>query len=255
MPRKFEPLPRSTVGLVPFEVTSLQAAVQDVIDLALRGGPMPVRLSNAYCVALASREDEYATLLNSPGRNYPDGSPIVWYMRKTRSGRSAQRVRGPSLFRDTLTKSADYPVRHFFLGTTETTLTTLVDQLQKKIPNITVAGRYAPPFAPVDEAMISTCTEKIRQSDANLVWVALGTPKQDYLATALAETTNLPCVGVGAAFDFAAGTAMEAPTWVQRIGMEWLFRLASEPSRLWRRYLIGNAQFLAVATRNHWANR
>lgn len=235
------------VGKVPFEVTSLPEAVERIVRAGECSEPVPIRLSNAYCVALASRTPAYADLLNGKGLNFPDGAPVVWFIRKNSGFRKAGRVRGPSLFRESVGVKNANSLRHFFLGTTPDTLEKLCERLKLENPAIHISGTYSPPFSDLDETFYEECVKQVCSTDAQVVWIALGTPKQDFVAAELSARTQRPCVGVGAAFDFAAGTIREAPKWVQRGGVEWLYRLATEPRRLWKRYLIGNFVFLYSA--------
>jgi N-acetylglucosaminyldiphosphoundecaprenol N-acetyl-beta-D-mannosaminyltransferase len=142
-------------------------------------------------------------------------------------------------------------VRHFLLGTTDSTLEALSTELHTRFPGVQVSGTYAPDFSPLDDTFIETCARRVKETDSDIVWIALGVPKQDVLAQELAQRLDITCVGVGAAFDMLAGRVREAPAWVQRAGLEWVFRLASEPRRLWRRYLVGNVAFLRLA----WKHR
>ena len=123
-------------------------------------------------------------------------------------------------------------------------------QAQGRFPGITIVGTHAPPFGPFDDGVIEALAARITSVAPQIVWVGLGTPKQDFVAARLVAATNVTCVAVGAAFDFLAGTKREAPGWVQWCGLEWLFRLMTEPRRLWRRYLLGNARFLRIAARD-----
>ena len=240
---------RIRVGTVPFDVTTLSGGVSRVISAALASEPISIRLSNAYCVALASQDVEYQALLNGPGLNFPDGTPVVWFMKKNAPGAGdiPGRVRGPSLFVETLDAGRKENVGHFFLGTTPETLENLEAAAGDKFPGIRISGRFSPPFAPLDEDFYRECAARIAATDAQLIWVALGTPKQDFVAAELAKRVGRPCAAVGAAFDFVAGTTKEAPVWMQNSGTEWLYRFATEPRRLWRRYLFGNVQFLRSA--------
>ncbi|MDJ0362571.1 WecB/TagA/CpsF family glycosyltransferase [Rhodococcus sp. H29-C3] len=185
--------------------------------------------------------------MNRSGLNFPDGAPIVWFM-KVRSGHGkASRVRGPSLFKETLKASQSTEIQHFLLGTTTETLDKLTDSINMNYPGVKIAGTFSPPFAPVNNAMIKECLVAIEATRANIIWVALGTPKQDFLANELSMKSGRPCIAVGAAFDFVAGTVKEAPPLIQNSGFEWAYRFAMEPRRLWRRYLIGNMHFLYSA--------
>lgn len=242
---------RVEVGRVPFEVTDLSSAVQLTIEAAESARSVPIRLSNAYCVALADQDSDYMELLRGPGLNFPDGMPVVWFMkRRVAEDVVPGRVRGPSFFEKTLDEGRSVGLRHFLLGTTEDTLEKLVRAAGEKYPGVEIVGSYAPPFAPVDEEFHAGCVAAVSGTRAQIIWVALGTPKQDFLAKELADRTGMPCAGVGAAFDFTAGVTPEAPVWIQNSGLEWLHRLASEPGRLWRRYLFGNIRFLRSALRD-----
>lgn len=239
------------VGGVAFTVATLDSAVDQLLRDAVdesRSRGWSVRLANAYSVVVADEDVQYAEVLNGVGATYADGAPIEWIMKRRRVT-GAGRVRGPSLFKECLRRGQTHGVRHFFLGTTEETLAALVAQVSHEFPAAKIAGQWAPPFGPVDDAFVAEAQERIGDTDPHIIWVALGTPKQDFAAVRLAEATGALCVGVGAAFDFLAQTKAEAPEWMQQAGVEWLFRLASEPRRLAHRYLVGNAQFLRIAAR------
>jgi N-acetylglucosaminyldiphosphoundecaprenol N-acetyl-beta-D-mannosaminyltransferase len=238
-----------SVAAVPFRVATPTSAADDVVSLALTGDAQPVRLANAYCLAVASKSKDYFEVISGAGHNYPDGFPVVVFMRLFNKSRRPERVRGPSLFRDVLAKSQGTSVQHLFIGSTSSTLDQMVARIECEYPGATIAGAYSPPFAPVTDEYIEDIAAFARRRDCNLVWVGLGTPKQDLVAAKLAQVLNVPCVGVGAAFDFVAGTVPEAPLLVQRLGLEWVYRLVSEPRRLWRRYTIGNIQFLYAVAR------
>jgi N-acetylglucosaminyldiphosphoundecaprenol N-acetyl-beta-D-mannosaminyltransferase len=252
-PRAKTQAPTVHVGEVPFRISTLADAVDWLHAAAKRSMPVSVRLANAYCVALADEDPRYKALLRDSGVNFPDGTPVVWFMRRALrrrpGGGHAGRVRGPSLFTASIARSARDGTRVFFLGASQETLDALVSWARATYPTLQVSGSYSPPFAPVTEAFLDGCAGAIEAVGADLVWVGLGTPKQDYVSTALAARLGIPCAGVGAAFDFAAGSVAEAPVWVQNSGFEWLYRLLSEPRRLWRRYFFGNVRFLIAAAR------
>lgn len=242
---------REFIGPVGFDATTLAAAVDETLTAAVDPGRTEgwsIRLANAYSVVVADSDTAYAQVLNGSGRTFADGAPIEWIMRR-RSVAAAGRVRGPSFFKECLRAGQETGVRHFFLGTTEETLAALVAHVSQDYPGAKVAGTWAPPFGPVDDEFVAKALQHIGETDPHIVWVALGTPKQDFASERLAAATGSLCIGVGAAFDFVAQTKAEAPEWMQHAGVEWMFRLASEPRRLARRYLVGNAQFLRIAAR------
>lgn len=243
------------VGGVPFRITDFQGAVAWVLSLAASTPrALNVRFLNAWNVALAHRDAGYRTLLVGRGVNLPDGTPVAWLLtRRDAAGRPADQIRGPSLFREVMRQGVPQQVRHFLLGGAPEVLDQLADALTAQYDGVQIVGRFAPPFAPLTDDYIAECVEHIRPTRPDLLWVGLGTPKQDYAGDRLCAALGLPVLNVGAAFDFAAGAKREAPVWMQRAGFEWLFRLASEPRRLWRRYLLGNLGF-AAAVLAEWAS-
>ena len=205
-----------------------------------------IHLCNAYTLTLAAQEPEFARLLRGRALNLPDGVPVTWFSRLQTGRRPHGPVRGPSLLRSALLEPG---LRHFFLGGTSVVLQRIVDAASVANPDISISGVLAPPFADVGPEQIEQWSATISASGANVVWVGLGTPKQDLVVAGLAERVPAAHVGIGAAFDFLAGTKREAPELLHGSGLEWVHRMANEPSRLWRRYLVGNAQFCYHAAR------
>lgn len=242
------------IGGLPFEVTDMDTAVDDVIAVASAHteASLTVRLSNAYCVALASKDADYRQLFDGPGLTLPDGAPVAWAMRsRAREPQKTGRVRGPSFFVEVLDRGRSAGLRHFMLGATDETLTKLSDEAHTRYPGLHIVDSYAPPFGPVEETIDDACMARIAAAKPDIVWIGMGTPKQDFAAARLAERLPGVYIGVGAAFDFVAGSVREAPKWVQNSGFEWAYRLCSEPRRLWRRYLFGNARFILAVIRGH----
>lgn len=240
-----------SVAGIPFAVTSTVEAVSWLINAAMEPRAVAVRLSNAYCVALASKTPEYREILTGPGINFPDGAPVAAMMKLkcARNKRRPRRVRGPSLFEETLSAAEQTPLRHYFLGGSTHTAQQLGLRLEQEVPKLKIAGIYSPPYSEVDSAFYELVLPRILEARPDIVWVGLGTPKQDFATLRLATSLGVPCVGVGAAFDFFAGTVRQAPRSIQDSGFEWLYRLSQDPKRLWRRYLFGNVRFLIEALR------
>jgi N-acetylglucosaminyldiphosphoundecaprenol N-acetyl-beta-D-mannosaminyltransferase len=174
----------------------------------------------------------------------PDGMPVVWLAR-FRGCQDIARTYGPDLMLEVCDHGQDLGLRHFFYGGTEDTLQELQQKLQGLFPRILVAGSYAPPFRREVWQEGPEVIDRINSSAADIVWVGLGSPKQDLWMQAHRPVLNAPViVGAGAAFDFCSGAKPQAPRWMQNSGLEWFFRLCCEPRRLWKRYLIGNSLFL-----------
>lgn len=237
-----------SIGGLFFQPTGPSGAAEYVIGMARDRSTAHVHLANAYTIALADRNRSYRQLINK-GVVFADGKPLTWYSRLARQEPRIRQVRGPQLFLDVLDLGRPFGVRHFLLGSTDELLEQLCERLTDRFEGLQIVGSYSPPFRPLTADEIAAQDALIRQSEADIVWVGLGTPKQDIEAARVAQCTSRPTVAVGAAFDFAAGTRRMAPRWMQRAGLEWLFRLGSEPRRLWRRYFFGNARFVWAVSR------
>jgi N-acetylglucosaminyldiphosphoundecaprenol N-acetyl-beta-D-mannosaminyltransferase len=141
-------------------------------------------------------------------------------------------------------------LRHYLLGGDETTLSALRDEIAQRFPRAVIVGAESPPFRPLTVLERHEQDLRVHESGAQIVWVGLGTPKQDWEAARLVAGLPVVAMAVGAAFDFIAGTKPQAPVWMQRTGTEWFYRLAREPRRLTKRYLWGNPRFLRAAARD-----
>jgi exopolysaccharide biosynthesis WecB/TagA/CpsF family protein len=251
-------LPEAKLTVVPClgvpitACTPTQAAVE-VVRLAttdLDHG-VDVHLCNAYTFSLADKDPSFKAMLQRAAINFPDGKSVVWankllHRRKTMPN---DRVYGPDLFLDVFEKGQDLGLRHYLLGSTPTVLSGLEAELRRRFPKAVIVGAVSPPFRALTEEETAEQTERLVESKAQVVWVGLGTPKQDWESARLAGDVGAIIIAVGAAFDFIAGEKKQAPMWMQRNGLEWLFRLAVEPRRLWKRYLFGNARFLRATIR------
>lgn len=175
------------------------------------------------------------TIFNHSTLTVPDGMGTVWFLRLL--GHSAGRVYGPDLLLAACKRGLGSGWRHYFLGGASEVAERLVGRLQAGFPGLQIAGVFSPPFRKMDENEVRNMVNEINKSRADIVWVGLGSPKQEFWMAEFRERLHAPVlVGVGAAFDFLSGAKPQAPRWMQRAGFEWLFRLASEPRRLWRRY-------------------
>lgn len=243
-------LPRRPLGGLPVIAAAPTLAAEAVIDAAQTLPPegSAIHLINAYSIALAQKDRAFREALSGDAYNFPDGKPLSWVTRLTR--RPLTQVRGPQFFLDIMDRGRESRVRHFLLGGSEDLLVKLQKNLESRFPGVDIVGTCSPPFRPLLPAEIEAQDEAIRRSGAQIVWVGLGTPKQDHEVRRLAASLQVTACAVGAAFDFTAGTKREAPKWMTRVGLEWVFRLLSEPRRLWKRYLIGNFVFLAAVLRN-----
>jgi N-acetylglucosaminyldiphosphoundecaprenol N-acetyl-beta-D-mannosaminyltransferase len=185
---------------------------------------------------------------NSAGMVTPDGKPLVWFARLAGCKRT-ERVYGPDLMRRLTAVSAKRGYRQFYYGGADGVADKLAEVLAKTHPGLQVVGRICPPFRALTPEEDAKVIETINAAQPDIVWVGLSTPKQEiWMADHLGKLRAPAMIGVGAAFDFLAGTKPQAPLFMQRNGLEWLFRLASEPTRLWRRYAYIVPYFSIFAT-------
>ena len=208
----------------------------------------------AHPTVLAREDATYRATLNKGDLNLADGLPVAWALRML--GQPADRITGTQAFLALCDWGIARGVRHFFYGGTPEVLTRMRANLEQACPGIEIAGAISPPFKELTDDDLDAAASEIRASGADLVWVGLGAPKQDVVGEKLRErrcASTVLCVG--AAFDFVAGVKRRAPRWMQATGLEWAFRLGTEPRRLWRRYLIGNPQFVAGVARDFAAAR
>lgn len=206
-----------------------------------------VHLLNAYSLALAERDSTYRDCLEGASINFPDGKPLSILTKFSRE--PLGHVRGPSFFESVMDEGRNFGVRHFLLGTTEETLELLSAALRGRYPGVEIVGTLSPAFRSLTQSEIEQQDLIIRATSPDIVWVGLGTPKQDFEARRLARENGFLSIAIGAAFDFSAGTKRESPAWINRLGAEWIYRFASEPRRLWRRYFFGNFIFLWSITK------
>jgi N-acetylglucosaminyldiphosphoundecaprenol N-acetyl-beta-D-mannosaminyltransferase len=238
---------------IPIGQLSQAEASTLLIECATNGAtnPMDVHLCNAYTLALADTNEHLREVLNDSGLNLPDGMSVIWAngLVHRRQNGAKERVRGTDLFLNVFETDTEHRLRHYLLGSTPEVLGSLHSNLTELFPGVQIVGTDSPPFRELTEIEREGQLQRIAASGAQIVWVGLGTPKQDIEAAKLARTLPLVVIAVGAAFDFVAGNKTEAPLWMQQTGLEWVYRLMSEPQRLWRRYLFGNARFLWAVIR------
>jgi N-acetylglucosaminyldiphosphoundecaprenol N-acetyl-beta-D-mannosaminyltransferase len=235
-----------TISLLGVNVSqvNLLSAVRQILEWVEKKKRTYVCVAPVSTLVEAKRDPAYAAVVNAAGMVTPDGMPVVWLAR-WRGCKEVGRSYGPDILQEVCNHGQYLKLRHFFYGGTEDTLRRLQQKLLNVYPNLIVAGSYAPPFRPLAQKESPEIIDRINDSGADIVWVGLGSPKQDFWMQLHRPLLNASViVGAGAAFDFCSGAKPQAPRWIQPLGLEWLFRLCCEPRRLWKRYLIGNTLFI-----------
>jgi N-acetylglucosaminyldiphosphoundecaprenol N-acetyl-beta-D-mannosaminyltransferase len=211
-----------------------------------------VCVAAVHTVMACAEDPELREAVLGSSLTVPDGQPLVWAMNALGHDLPS-RVYGPELMARYCKRSARTGARLFLYGgRNQGALVQLALNLRTQYPGLKIVGGYAPPFRPLDPDEEAAIAGEINRSGADVVWVGIGVPKQEKWMAAMRARLDAPVlVGVGAAFDFHAGLTAQAPNWIQSLGLEWLFRLATEPRRLWKRYLRYNPRFVAGFLRQY----
>jgi N-acetylglucosaminyldiphosphoundecaprenol N-acetyl-beta-D-mannosaminyltransferase len=209
-----------------------------------------VCVTGVHGVMESQRDPELKAIHNASGLTTPDGMPMVWAGHKA-GAEWMDRVYGPDLMLNVLGRAAERGWSSFLYGGKDGVPELLASKLSERIPGVKIAGTYSPPFRSLTEDEDTEIVDRINSSGAQLVWVGLSTPKQERWMAAHRDRLIAPAMfGVGAAFDFHAGLVPQAPSWMQRNGLEWFYRLAKEPRRMWRRYFRNNPAYLRAIRRS-----
>lgn len=203
-----------------------------------------VAVANVHSLMMSRSNRELAAAMADADIVTPDGMPLVWALRGM-GHEGQERVHGMALATNVIESGLERGVRHYFYGSSQETLDAVERNLRASYPTIQLAGLYSPPFRPLTDEEALADAERIRQSGATVVWVGLGAPKQElWMHRMHPLLPGVTLVGVGAVFDWFAGNVTKAPDWMQRAGLEWLYRLSREPRRLWRRYIWNNPAYM-----------
>ena len=225
------------------DATSYAETADAVIERARAGSGGMICIATAHMAIECLDDPELRRAVNSADRVTPDGMSLVWALRRMGVG-SATRVYGPTLLPVLCARAEERGIPVGFYGGTPAVLGALQAELRRRFPRLRVPFAWSPPFRALEPAEDAAVRDAIEASGARILFVGLGCPKQERWMAEHRESLACVQVGVGAAFDFVSGAKAQAPRWMQRAGLEWLFRLGCEPRRLWRRYLVGNARFL-----------
>lgn len=236
---------RVRVGEVPIAAVTLQEAMA-LMDrwVADPNSRRTVTFTTSHIVVEADSDERFLSIMRGFDLNCPDGAPIAW-MAGMRTHRSQPTVSGPDFMPAYCEHGVTLGHRHFIYGGKEGVAEAAAEELRRRYPGIQIAGWYSPPFRPLTEEEDAEVCRLINDSDADLVWICLGCPKQEWWMYNHRPKLEAPVLlAVGQAVDVLAGSVGRAPRLVRKLGMEWFYRLLKEPRRLWKRYLVGNTRFV-----------
>ena len=231
---------------IKVDKTNYEAATRQIRSWAQARESRYVCVANVHMLMEAYDSTKFRDILNDADMVTPDGMPLVWMMRAKGQG-GQTRVYGPTLMLHVLNTAANQNLPVGFYGSKPEVLDELVHKILARYENLKIAFSCSPSFEPIRVEEDAMTIQKINESGTQILFVGLGCPKQEIWMADHRNKVKAVMIGVGAAFDFHAGLKPQAPAWMQKMGVEWLFRLFTEPLRLWKRYLYHNPRFLVLA--------
>ena len=238
------PPPRFNVLGSAISALSLDEATRLVLSARDKKKLGHICCATAYNTNLALADPALRTAYNTSFLTTPDGMPLVW-LGRWHGHKTITRVYGPDLLLAACDAGRAVGLKHFFYGGDVGVAAQLKAQLQTRFPGADIVGTYTPPFRALDATEIAELHAQVAAAAPDVIWIGLSTPKQEKFMLQFGPTLDAKLlIGVGAAFDFHSGRVTQAPRWMQRNGLEWLHRLATDPARLWQRYLVHNPLFV-----------
>lgn len=223
-----------------------RVAARVLAERGRRGQPFQVHLCNTYTLSLTDRDVALRAALLASDYNLPDGAPVAWL--GWRHGVRGP-VRGPGLVLAVAEEGVELDLKHYLLGGAPGVADAMAERLMQLVPHLDIVGCESPPFHDLDADEIAAVGQRVKSAGTNVLWIGVGTPRQDHLVPQIAPVAGCVVIPVGAAFDYLAGRVPEAPQLLQGHGLEWAYRLTREPRRLWRRYLLESPRFALSALR------
>ncbi|MBE1486204.1 WecB/TagA/CpsF family glycosyltransferase [Plantactinospora soyae] len=238
---------RNVLGVL-VDAIDYEAATEQVVTAGRERQSLALTALAVHGVMTGVLDPAHNARLNAFDVVTPDGQPVRWALNLLHRAALAERVYGPDLTLSVLSRFADEGMPVYLYGSTDDTLARLIPQLERMFPALKIAGVESSKFRPVRPGEDAEIADRIRASGARLVLVGLGCPRQEVFTYAMRPLLDMPLMAVGAAFDYHAGLLKKPPPWMQRVGLEWLWRFGLEPKRLWHRYMVLNPAYVARLT-------
>jgi N-acetylglucosaminyldiphosphoundecaprenol N-acetyl-beta-D-mannosaminyltransferase len=208
------------------------------------GTPCYVTVNNVHTVVESVLDEKYREIIYNSSLSLPDGKPLSIYA-KIKGAKNISRIFGPTFLEKTLEWGEKEDLKHFFFGSTEETLSKMLEVVKNKYPTAVIRGKLSPPFREFTKEENELFIKQMNENCADIFWIGLGAPKQElWMYENYKKLNKGVMIGIGAGFDYLAGNTKHAPEWMKNMALEWLYRLIQEPKRLWKRYLVTNILFL-----------
>ena len=237
---------RNNVMGVVIDAVDYERAVEKIIESAQQGKRCATTALAVHGLITGVTDEAHRFRLNQFDLVVPDGQPVRWALNVLHRAQLTDRVYGPKLSLRVCEAAARQGVSVYFFGSSKTVIQKLCEGMSRRCPGLQIAGARPSEFRTLTEAERNELVAEIQASGAQILFVGLGCPRQEVFAYEMSQYLNMPILAVGAAFDYYAGTLTEPPEFMQKWGLQWLYRLVQEPRRLWKRYLVTNTQFVAL---------
>ncbi len=244
------------IGNVRFDKLTLNSSYKRLMEIIENGNRChQVVVANAYSVVIAHKNKAFADVCETTDITFADGLPVVW-LSSLIGVRIPERIAGPDFMWSFSGICAKKGYKVFLMGSEEPYLSRLATNMKRTFINMNIVGAYSPPYGKWSSEENKKMITMINKSKADILWVGVSSPKQDlWIAQNKDKLKVKVALGVGAAFDFHSGRVKRAPLWMQKVGLEWFYRLSQDPKRLWKRYLIGNLRFLGIIIKEFIKNK
>lgn len=235
---------KCTVIGMDVDVVNIETSLTNIEALARTNQGAYVCVSNVHMCMEVFDRDDFELIVNNADLVIPDGRPISW-AQKLLGSKNAEQVRGQDIMNELCRLSGEKKLNiGLYGGSSDTLLEQVISKLKQSYPDINISFNYSPPFRPLTQSEDEEIISNINEAEVNVLFVGIGCPKQEAWMAEHKDKVNCVMLGVGAAYDFISGDKNHAPKWMQKLGFEWIFRLCSEPTRLWKRYLKQNPRFI-----------
>ncbi len=232
------------LGCYISNIASYSDAYNSLLSHCLKNTPNYITVNNVHTIIEGVRNIHYKKIINNALLALPDGKPLS-VAAKLKGEKNISRIFGPSFMEDTIDWGQKDNLKHFFFGSSEQTLENLKASVNSKYPEAKIVGMISPPYRPLTKSENENFISIINNSNADVIWIGLGAPKQElWMYENYMHLNKGIMIGIGAGFDYLAGNTEHAPEWMKNFSLEWLYRLLQEPGRLWKRYLVTNSLFL-----------
>jgi N-acetylglucosaminyldiphosphoundecaprenol N-acetyl-beta-D-mannosaminyltransferase len=241
----YNPMKFPVLGTDINDLNSYEETYKILLDyLHSQNKPAYITVNNVHTITEGLKDNRFREIINNSFLSLPDGKPLS-VIGKWKGIKRVERIFGPAFFEKTLEWGVNNNLKHFFFGSSQSTLDKLKKNIEIKFPGLIISGMFSPPFREFSAEENKLFIKEINETNPDIIWISLGAPKQEkWIFENYKNLNRGVMVGIGAGFNYLAGNIKNAPIWMKNLSLEWVYRLKQEPGRLWKRYLVSNTKFI-----------